>query len=162
MDRMPKLYLESSVISYLCSRPSRDLIVAANQEITREWWEGKREQYDLYISELVWLEIAAGDPEVSAKRTALVAETPILTETPGVVSLAADMLVAAGLAPSAEADMIHVALSTLYGLDCLLTWNCHHIANAAIRKRLRVCAEAAGYDMPVICTVHELMGEQLP
>lgn len=63
-----KVYIETSVISYLCSWPSRDLIVAANQEVTREWWERDRMRYDLFVSQFVTAEIRAGDDNAAAKR----------------------------------------------------------------------------------------------
>ena len=45
-----KVYIETSVISYLAARPSRDILVAANQQVTQEWWQVRREQFDLFVS----------------------------------------------------------------------------------------------------------------
>ena len=64
----PKVYLETTIPSYLTARPSRDLIRAANQLVTREWWDLRRGVFDLYISQIVLEEAAAGDPAAAALR----------------------------------------------------------------------------------------------
>ena len=48
----PKLYIETTIPSYLMARPSRDLIVAGHQQLTLEWWEKRRNDFDIYISQL--------------------------------------------------------------------------------------------------------------
>lgn len=48
-----KVYLETSVVSYLVARRNRDIIVAAHQELTRQWWEQERNNYHLTVSEVV-------------------------------------------------------------------------------------------------------------
>ena len=63
----PDIYIENSIISYLASRPTKNLLAAARQEITYEWWHSRREKFTLYISELVITEAEEGDPEAGAK-----------------------------------------------------------------------------------------------
>ena len=62
----PSVYIETSVVSYLTARPSRDLVTAAYQEITREWWRSARGTYEWVASELVAAEAGAGDPDAAA------------------------------------------------------------------------------------------------
>jgi len=154
---LPRLYVETTIPSYLTARPSRDTILAGQQETTRRWWEEKRGDYDLYVSELVLEETAAGDPAMAAARHATLVGLPQLAQTPEVDALAARFLARDIIPPSAAPDAEHIALTAVHGMDFLLTWNCKHIANALHRRRLEaVCAEA-GLVCPIICTPHHLI-----
>ena len=152
----PCAYLETSLISYLVGRLSRDVIVLGNQELTREWWATRRASYRLYVSEIVAREAMLGDPEVADQRLGILRDLPMLAVTPDAERLAPILLKAAGLAANAETDALHVAVATVHGMDYLLTWNCTHIANAAIRRALESACRMAGYEPPVICTPQEL------
>jgi hypothetical protein len=150
------VYVETSIISYLCSRPSRDLVVAANQEITREWWDGRRHDYDLYVSEIVLVEIAAGDPTAAEKRLSIARGLPLLAATDEAKNLEGAILDALDLPRKVAADAAHIAIASVHGMNYLLTLNCAHIANPHWVPRLRKTIEAEGFDMPVICTPQEL------
>jgi predicted nucleic acid-binding protein len=153
----PSVYVETSVISYLASRPARDLIVVAHQELTREWWEERSGRFELLISELVEQEAGAGDPDASRSRLAAIEGIAILTLSDEAVSLA-EQLVGSGPIPrEAAADALHIAVAAVNGIDYLLTWNCRHLANAALRLQIGALLENAGYACPVICTPEELM-----
>lgn len=153
----PRLYLETSLISYAVGRRSRDLITLANQELAREWWETQRRNYDLFISELVVREVEVGDPEVARSRLALLASLPLLSIPKEAELLAPVLLRVAGLTDNAATDALHMALAAVHGMQYLLTWNCKHIANAITRRAVERQCIAAGYDPPVICTPQELM-----
>lgn len=128
------VYLETTVVSYLAARPSRNVIRAAHQEITRAWWSERRQAFSLYISELVHREVRDGGPAAAEERVALVSSVPILMVTDEAVALA-ESLVAHGLVPrKAAADALHVALAAVNAMQYLLTWNCTHIANAQLRE----------------------------
>jgi hypothetical protein len=149
------VYLETSIVSYLTSLPSRDLITAAHQELTRMWWS-TRGRFELFISQAVLSEAAAGDPEAAARRLGAVGGIPILEVTPAVLALARDFLRSGAVPPKAFIDGVHVAAAALHGIDYLLTWNCRHIANAAIRSKLEESCRNHGFHPPVICTPEEL------
>jgi len=152
-----RVYVETTIVSYLTSRVSRDLVVAAHQRITRQWWEECAPSHELYISELVQQEVARGDASAAAARVAAIEELPILGITTEAIDLA-ESLVAEGPVPSeAAVDALHVGVAAANGMDYLLTWNCRHLANAALRTRFQVSLELAGYGCPVICTPEELM-----
>ncbi len=152
----PKVYLETSVVSYLAARPSRDLVVAANQQITHEWWHTQRAGFEVYVSELVVQEAGGGDETAAQERLQVLAGLPLLQFSPAVQHLAPTLLAEVPLPPKALADALHVAFATLNGIDYLLTWNCTHLANATLRPHIeRVCREQ-GYEPPVICTPQEL------
>ena len=63
------------------------------------------------------------------------------------------------LPQEATRDAIHIAISSVHEIDILLTWNCRHIANAAIMKELRTIVANHNYELPILCTPEELLGE---
>lgn len=154
-----KVYIETSIISYLTSRLSRDLIVAAQQQVTQEWWENRRSHFDLYVSQLVIQEAEKGDEEAAAERISTLEEIPVIEMRIEALELAEKFISSKSLPKKASDDALHIAISTIYGLDYLLTWNCKHIANAEIQKKLTRISLEEGYEIPIICTPYELMGE---
>lgn len=155
----PRVYLETSVISYLTALPSRDLIVAAHQQITHEWWSG-RYRFDILISDAVLEEIARGDDAAAARRLEAVQGLAILSATSPAQVLARGFLQAAAMPRKAAIDAVHVAIAATHGADFLVTWNCAHIANAAVREKIDAVCRAAGFRPPVICTPLELGREE--
>jgi predicted nucleic acid-binding protein len=153
------IYVETSIISYLAARPSRDLITAARQQVTHTWWRERRPEFDLYESQVVLDEAAAGDPQAVTRRAELLAQLPLLDVTPEVAELAAALIEQVPLPPRAGADAAHIAIAAYYGIDFLLTWNSAHIANAALRPRIEEVCRRSGFRPPVLCTPDELMGE---
>lgn len=153
----PKLYIETTVISYLTSRVSSTPLIAGRQQITREWWEARRDLFELAVSEIVVQEAAEGDTEAAEKRLAALEGIPSLSLSPEVLTLA-EALVSAGPIPQEWIeDAFHIALAAVNGVDYLLTWNCKHIANAKLRHDIERIVEKLGYACPVICTPEELM-----
>jgi hypothetical protein len=153
----PALYLESTIISYLAAYPSRDLIVAAHQQITHEWWDRARSKFSNYISQAVLDEITMGDPNAASRRLALVTGLPILALTEEVEVLAEEYLNKLGLPRGAQLDVVHLAYAVFYEVDYLLTWNCTHLANGLVIKRLQRTNAALGRPTPIIATPEELL-----
>jgi predicted nucleic acid-binding protein len=149
------------VPSYLVARPSRDLIVAAHQQITQEWWNTAKDRFDLYVSEAVLAEIRAGDANYAARRSELVAELDVLAFSDDVEDLIRAYHHRLGLVGSAAADLPHLAYAVAYNMDYLVTWNCKHIANGQVIRRLNVVNTEIGRPTPVIVTPEELL-EALP
>jgi predicted nucleic acid-binding protein len=155
----PSAYLETSVIGYATSRPSRDLVVAGRQQITREWFVAAAQRYDLHISQLVITESSAGDKIAARERVALLRGIPRLDITAEVRDVASDLIDEGAVPKKAADDAFHIAIAAVHGIEYLVTWNCKHIANATLRHTIeRVCREA-GYEPPVICTPEELANE---
>jgi hypothetical protein len=151
------VYLETTIPSYLAARPSRDLVVAAHQQLTLEWWQTRRKAFDLYVSELVLQEASLGDSEVAARRLGYLTDVRSLAITPPAQTLA-EALVRSDLLPSnAAADALHIGIAAANGVDYLLTWNIRHLANAATRRRIEEACRAEGLEAPVLCTPEELM-----
>src|SRR5437879_9068598 len=147
----PKLYLETTIPSYLVGRPSRDLLVAANQQVSGDWWESRREQFDLYASELVILEVRAGDAQLATNRLELLAGVPLLVATDETLELAEDLIVQGPIPRKAAGDAAHIAVAAVHGCEYLLTWNCRHIANAELQRAIRRVVEQYGYELPSLC-----------
>ncbi len=155
----PKVYIETTIPSYLAAQPTRDLIVAAHQEITRLWWRQQRAKFDLFISQLVINEAASGDHEAAKERLRLLHGIAELEVSDEVASLA-ELLIARSVIPQrAATDAAHIAVAAVHAMDFLMTWNCTHLANAMIAAQIRQVCDAAGYKCPVICTPEELLEE---
>lgn len=158
---MHRVYVETSVLSYLAARPSRNLLVAGHQQVTRDWWE-QRSRFELFVSDAVIVEISGGDAAAAQQRLALLDHVDVLAAHIDAKSLAASFIAEAALPPKAAIDAVHVAMAAVHGMDFLLTWNCTHIANAVIRPQLEVLCWRAGFRPPVICTPLELLQEESP
>lgn len=154
---VPTVYIETSVVSYLTSRPSRDLVTAAHQRLTLEWWSGIRPAFNVVVSELVLQEAALGDPESAHRRLAAISGLPVLVMTEAGRDLARSLLADAAIPETALADALHIAIAAENGASYLLTWNCRHIANARARHAIERTLRASGYDPPVLCTPEELL-----
>ncbi len=156
----PAVYVETSVVGYLTSHPSRDLVpVAARQEITREWFAVQAQAYELFVSQLVVNEASAGDKEAARERSAFLQGIPRLGITDATGELAGKLVESGAVPRKAAEDALHIAVAAVHGVDYLLTWNCAHIANATMRQGIEGVCRGAGYEPPVICTPEELMND---
>lgn len=154
----PRVYIETTIPSYLSSRPSRDIVIAGHQQSTRDWWDLDRKNYDLYVSQLVIQECRAGDAEMSRRRLGLLSGIEIIPIFSGVTLLAENLVKAGPLPKKAAADAVHIATAAAGGMDYLLTWNLRHIANAKMQDAIRELCKEAGFRPPEICTPEELIG----
>ena len=139
----PKTYLETTIVSYLAAAPSRDVVIAGHQQVTREWWE-QRNRFELFVSQAVVDEAARGDATVAARRTALLNGIPVLELGTEVYEVANRLLLLRAVPAKAMIDAIHIAVTAVNRVDYLLTWNCRHIANAAVRGKIEQACRAVG------------------
>jgi len=153
----PRLYLETTIPSYLVARPSADVRLLADQQATKEWWDSKRHEYDLFISEAVLLEISRGDAAFAAARHAALREILILRDLPAAAELTQRLLDEGIIPPKAADDATHLGLAAAQGMEYLLTWNCRHINNPMLRRRIERACAACGLECPVICSPVELL-----
>jgi len=156
--KKPTLYLETTIPSYLTALPTRDVVALAHQEITREWWKKRRQNYDIYISSVVLEEIKMGASNAVEKRLQIVSNFKILKASPEVEAIAKIYLSELNFPQKAIRDAAHLAFACIYKLDYLLTWNCAHIANAEVRSQLFKINSKRNIWTPTICTPEELMG----
>jgi predicted nucleic acid-binding protein len=152
-----RIYIESTIPSYVVARPARDLLQAARQQLTKDWWDLKREKHELFTSQVVLDEIAFGEKAMAQLRLELLQGVPLLPVTDDVKDFARKVQTSGLLPATADRDATHIALASAYEMDILLSWNCRHIANAMIQARLRRLADDAGFTLPVLCTPEELL-----
>ena len=156
----PKVYIETSIVSYLTANPSRDVLVSANQLLAVEWWHGPRLKFDTYVSDIVIDEAGRGDSSMARKMLEAIANIPVLEINEKVILLAERILGDNILPAKASPDVSHIAISSVHEVDFLLTLNCRHIANAFIYRRIRKVCEKFGYRSPIICTLQEILEKE--
>lgn len=154
---LPKIYIETTIVSYLVSRPSGEPLSLGHQKLTREWWERRRSRFDLYVSEVVLEEAARGDAAAAQARLSVIENLPVLRVTNEAKKLAGAILRSAALPSGAAADAAHIAIATVNAMDFLLTWNCTHIANGFILRRIATICREMNLEPPTVCTPEELM-----
>ena len=157
---MGKVYIETSIVSYLTARPSSNLIAAAWQKETIDWWESEKYRFDLYISEVVIEEAGRGNPDAASRRLSALDGLEILKINKEIVALSKILIQDGGIPKKALDDALHVAIASVHAIDFLLTWNCRHINNAEMKPKIRNIIEAHGFQSPEIATPIELMGRR--
>jgi len=153
---LERVYVETAVVSYLTARPSRDLIIAAHQQITHDWWDFRRGDFELCASQLIFQEAGAGDPQAAQERLRVVKTMIMLDTTEEALALAEELVQAGALPAKAADDALHVAVAATQSVPYLLTWNCRHLANATMRPLIETVCVQKGYRAPILCTPEEL------
>ena len=152
----PKVYLETTIVSFLTARPSRDVVNAGMIEQTKRWWSREREGFELFVSDIVVTEASAGDPEAVKRRLNVLREITTLETNSEIKTLTTVLLRNMALPANAADDAAHIAIAAVKEMHFLLTWNCRHIANASMRPKVEGLCAAEGYRCPIICTPLEL------
>ena len=155
----PRVYVETSIVSYLTARPARDIIVAGRQQSTRDWWATASRRFELVISELVREEAAAGDHDAAQSRLAAISSLPLITATVEVTRLAQALVEATAVPERAAQDAVHIAIAAVHRVPFLVTWNFRHIANVAARPLIEAVCRHNGIDPPLLCTPEQLVTE---
>jgi len=154
---MARVYIETTFVSYLTARPSRDLVIAGHQQITHDWWDTRRGSYELCASLLVLQEAQAGDAQAAKERLEVLATMTMLETKNEALALAKEPVQAGALPATADDDALHIAVAATQGVGYLLTWNCRHMANAVMRPLIESVCANKGYKAPIICTPEELL-----
>jgi hypothetical protein len=152
-----RVYVETTVVSYLTARPNRDVVIAGHQQVTQEWWDTRRSDYELCVSQLVLDEAGAGDPQAAQERLAVLQPMSVLETTSEALELAKGLIQAGALPAKAAGDALHIAVAATKSVPYLLTWNCRHLANAVMRPMIEAACNAKGFKAPIICTPEELL-----
>lgn len=165
MDREPTgppvVYLETTVVSYLTAKPSRDIVVAGHQQSTQEWWEDRLQDFRVVASYLVLQEAGRGDRQAAQRRLDILREVELLEITPEATTLARALIGNGVLPETSLEDALHVAIAVVNGCKYLVTWNYHHLAGAAVRSRIEAFCRSEGYEPAIICTPEELLEEDV-
>jgi len=152
-----RVFIETTIPSYLTAHPSKDILQLARQQVTREWWDNHRQAHALFTSQVVLDEAAKGDARQAEERLVILAHLTLIESLSRANELAQQILEAGILPRFAVQDAAIIALATVHRMDILLSWNCRHLANAAIQAPLRRLAAGQGFELPVICTPDELL-----
>ena len=153
----PKVYVETTILSYLAARPSRQPITSGRQMITRQWWDSERKKYNLVVSEVVEAECERGDPALAQIRRELLGEILLFHVDERILELAKLLVVPGAIPEKAGPDAIHIAAASVERCEFLLTWNFRHIANVRIRREVERILARNGYTKTTICTPEELI-----
>lgn len=152
----PKVYVETTILSYLAARPSRDVVTAGRQITTRHWWDSERRKYDLVGSSEVQDECSQGDPSVVERRRTFLAEVSIFPVDDRIIELAGRLIGPGAIPKRAGPDAIHIAAACVTECSFLVTWNLRHIANVNIRRQVERILAQHGYIQTIICTPDQL------
>ena len=155
-----RVYVETTFLSYLTARPSRDVVIAGHQQSTHEWWDNCRADYELCVSELVFREAGAGDPVAARERLDVLKEMVVLETRQEALELAEELVRAGALPAKAFEDALHIAVAAHQRIPYLLTWNLRHMANATMRPLIETVCANKGYKAPIICSPEELRKEK--
>jgi hypothetical protein len=153
----PKVYIETTVVSYLTAWSSRDVVIAGHQQVTREWWKTGPGRFEFVASELVVQEAVAGDEVAARDRLTALNSLPLIEISERALTLAQRLVEAGAIPHRAAEDALHIAIAATNGVEYLVTWNYRHLANATMRDQIGDVCRAAGYEPPIICTPEELM-----
>ena len=151
-----RVYVETTVVSYLTAWPSRDVVMAGHQQVTRDSWDSERQHFDLCISQLVVNEASAGDADAARERLSVLQSMSVLETTEAALDLAKELVRSGALPEKAAGDALHIAVAAAHSVPFLLTWNCRHLANATMRPMIESVCTAKGFKTPIICTPEEL------
>ena len=152
-----RVYIETTVVSYLTAKPSRDIMVAGHQEATRELWPELSAKYDTYISALVFEEAKRGDPDQAKMRLEAIEPFPMLDVDDEARSLAEKIIARRAIPAECPEDALHIAVATVNGIEVVITWNFAHMNNPFTRRKVRQVVEDEGYACPEICSPEEIM-----
>ena len=155
------VYVETTIVSYLTAWLSRDLIRAAHQQITQEWWQHRRLDFEIFVSEFVINEASLGDKVAAEKRLEALEGILLLDVNLEVEQLAKSLISNKALPAKSVTDALHISVAAVHGIDYLLSWNCKHIANAEMQKIIGKICQENGYNCPIICTPEELLGGKI-
>ncbi len=156
---MATAYIETTIPSLYTGRPAQRLVEAARQNLTKNWWDHHRQEFDLVCSQTVLDECSGGDLEMAEKRLELLIGIPLLELTDDVLSIARQLLSKQIIPAKAADDAVHIAVASVHRTDYLVTWNCKHLANPRNWRRISDCIAGFGYRATVICTPEDLIGD---
>jgi hypothetical protein len=133
------------------------VVIAGHQQVAHEWWDSRRANYELCVSQLVLDEAGAGDAQAAQERLLVLRPMLVLQTTADALELAKELLHAGALPAKSADDALHIAVAATKAIPFLLTWNCRHLANAVMRPMIEAVCKATGFKAPIICTPEELL-----
>ena len=152
----PRIYMETSVISYLAARPSAEVTNASRQFYSHELWK-RRGAWDLLVSEAVVREAAFGDADAARTRLDYCKQLLMVDVRDEADAIAAALMRRKAIPAKAFADAAHIAIASAQAADFIASWNFRHIAGAVSRRKLEIALDAIGAHVPTIATPEEIV-----
>lgn len=156
----PKVYIETTVVSYQTGRFSRDIVIAGHQQSTRLFWELLGQTLAPFVSALVVKEASGGDPSMASKRLEAIEAFPVVASCEEAVNLAEALMNTKSVPREFPDDAFHIAIASTTGMDYIVTWNFSHINNPFTITKIRTAVEEAGYVCPEIVSPEAFLGEE--
>lgn len=153
----PKVYIETTVVSYLVARPSEDATLSARQQVTRQLWEDYSDNFEFIVSDIVITEIRQGNEIAAQRRVDALAGLTVLDLSPEAVMLAQNLINAGAVPKESQTDAQHIAVAVVHGIEHLISWNYKHIVNESRRQDIDQVCRASGYRPTILCTPTELI-----
>ena len=161
-ETKPRVYIETTVVSYLVARPSNDPTTASRQQMTRQLWNEYSDNFEFVVSDVVINEILEGDTIAARQRYEAVANLTALNVSPAADALAQDLIDAGAVPSNLLQDAQHISIATVQGVDYLVTWNFKHIVNKTKRHHINQVCRSAGFQPIILCTpVNLIEGMQM-
>jgi hypothetical protein len=154
----PRAFIETTIVNYLTAFPSKDADLARDQRLTRDWWATCGDHYELVTSPFVLSEARAGDAAMAKLRLDILATIQVVDLTAAAYQLADELIRSGALPEKARTDALHVAAAATNRVDYLVTWNCKHLANEALQRKIGECCRAVGFKPALIRTPADLLG----
>ena len=151
-----RVYVETSVISYLAARPSADAINATRQYFSYQLWQ-KRVAVDLLISDAVMAEVRIGDEQAVRSRLVYCDTLALLDVHADVENLTQFLLRKKAIPAKAFTDAVHIAIAALHEVQFIASWNFRHIVGAVARRNIELALTEFGAFVPVIATPEEIL-----
>jgi predicted nucleic acid-binding protein len=157
----PTLYLETTILSYLLARLSRDILTLARQQLTRDWWEYEHNKYEIVISTLVQTTLEESPSDLRDAPAEYLRSCKILPASSKIDQRAVEILQELPTPSISEADAHHLACAMIHEIEYFLTWQFKTLANAFVRRRLDGICRQHGWFMPTIGTPEHMMSDDV-
>jgi len=158
----PVVYVETSVVSYYTARPSRDIIVLAHQEITRQWWPRAKEQFELVVSDVVADQIMQNPEDLRDEQLRAIEGLRRLPVLPKCEEVAKVYLARLPGAKRTREDALHLAIACVHAVDYFVSWNCGRIASILVRPKIAALNRRRRLFTPMVCTPETLPVNGMP
>ena len=155
----PKVYIETTVVSYLVARPSNDVTVFDRQRLTRQLWEEYSDVFEFVTSDIVLEEAERGDPREAERRIILLDDLRTLPLSLEAADLARKLIDEGTVLSQFLPDAQHIAIAVVHSIEYLVSWNYKHIVNETKRQHITNVCLTAGYQPTILCTPEALIEE---
>ena len=153
-----RLYLETTIVSYLVARPGSNAKARYYHEMAKQWWDRRLTKYKVCVSEDLFAELEADEVAVPRKLKSQLERFPALPLTPAVTELSDALLQRQALPSDAARAAKHIATAAVHGIKFLVSLDLHRTVNAHFRRDIEAVCESLGHQCPAIGYPPQFMG----